>query len=66
MHALWGHAQGNASWRWWKEWAFARFGISRFWPYDARKGGAYYVTKYVIKEVHNAGTWDLWTFKDLF
>lgn len=67
MHALWGGAQADASWRWWKEWAFKRFGIARFYPYDARKGGAYYVTKYVAKEsVYDAGTWGLWTFADLF
>lgn len=66
LHALWGAAQGDASWRWWNRWGYRHFGISRFYPYAEGGGATEYVAKYIVKESAFDGSWGAWTFADLF
>lgn len=35
------------AWRWW----FERYGMARIEPYEAGRGAAHYLTKYVVKEL---------------
>jgi len=58
-HALLGPTDFPREWRDWKEEGYKRFGITRCYPYDADKGAAYYVAKYILKG--EDGNWFWWS-----
>ena len=50
IHALWSRpGPAPEDWRSLKELWFSRAGLGRFFPYDPRRGAAWYVAKYVNK-----------------
>lgn len=58
-HALMTRAPMDGGWRWWKEWAFKQWGISRVYPYEPARGAVWYLSKYVLKRGVD-GSWFVW------
>lgn len=62
VHALMANGGLKQPWRWWKEWAFKRFGIARVYRIDPKRGAepiARYLTKYIVKYEED-DAWFLW------
>lgn len=63
IHALIGYAEPCLVERFWSYW-FYKYGEAKLKVYDEKKGAAYYVTKYILKDEKLYGQWDLLEAKD--
>lgn len=50
--------------KWWFTW-FTWYGAARILPYNKKLGAAYYLTKYVVKDVYQSGMFEIQGLKGL-
>ncbi len=58
MHLLMGGLHEVNRSKWWLTW-FTWYGAARILPYDSRLGAAYYLTKYVVKDIYQKGIFEI-------
>jgi len=58
MHLLMGNLEGVRRDKWWSTW-YTRYGAARILPYRAELGCAHYLTKYVLKDIYQRGSFEL-------
>ncbi len=44
--------------KWWSTW-YTQYGAARILPYDSRLGAAYYLTKYVVKDIYQSAMFEV-------
>jgi len=57
-HLLMGNLEGIRRDKWWCEW-YTRYGAARILPFNPARGAASYLTKYVIKDIYQRGTFEI-------
>lgn len=63
-HLLLANLEGIRRDKWWYTW-YTWYGRARILPYDKGLGAAYYLTKYVIKDVYRTGLFEISGLKGL-
>lgn len=63
-HLLMGNLEGIQRSKWWSTW-YTRYGAARILPFDPARGAAYYLTKYVVKDVYQKGMFEIYGLEGL-
>jgi len=58
MHLIMGNLEGIARDKWWLSW-YTRYGAARILPFNPVRGAAYYLTKYVIKDIYHKAIFEI-------
>lgn len=63
-HLLMANLEGIRRDKWWSTW-YTQYGAARILPYNKKLGAAYYLTKYVVKDVYRSGMFEVKGLKGL-
>ena len=58
IHLLMANLEGIRRDKWWSTW-YTQYGAARILPYNKKLGAAYYLTKYVVKDIYQSGMFEI-------